>query len=160
MFFPSSILESSHLEGSSFGIISFWYFILVFHFGSRGSQGKNSGVVYHSLLQWTTFCQNTSLWPVRLAWLCIAWLITSLGYAILFAIIRLCSMKVKVSVTQSCLTLCNPIVCPWNSPGKNSGVGCNFLLQVIFPSQESNPGLLHCRQILHWLSFEGKSQIL
>ena len=43
------------------------------------------------------------------------------------------------------------LLCPWDSPGKNSGVGCHFLLQGIFPTQGSNPGLLHCRQILyHW----------
>ena len=38
---------------------------------------------------------------------------------------------------------------PWYSPGKNTGVGCHFLLQGIFPTQESNPGLLHFRQILY-----------
>ena len=37
---------------------------------------------------------------------------------------------------QSCLTLCNPLDCnPWNSPGKNTGVGCRFLLQRIFLTQ-------------------------
>ena len=39
-------------------------------------------------------------------------------------------------------------LCPWDSPGKNTGVGCHSLLQGIFPAQGSNPGLLHCRQIL------------
>ena len=39
-----------------------------------------------------------------------------------------------------------------DSPGKNTGVGCHFLLQGIFPAQELNPGLLHCRQILYRLS--------
>ena len=38
------------------------------------------------------------------------------------------------------------LLCPWNSPGKNSGVGCQFLLQVIFPTQGSILGLPHCRQ--------------
>ena len=38
------------------------------------------------------------------------------------------------------------LLCPWNSPGKKTGVGCHFFLQGIFPTQESNPGLLHCRQ--------------
>ena len=33
---------------------------------------------------------------------------------------------------------------PWNSPGQNTGVGSLFLLQWIFPTQGSNPGLLHC----------------
>ena len=44
---------------------------------------------------------------------------------------------------------------PWDSPGKNTGVGCHFLLQEIFPTQELNQGLLHCRQILYQLSYEG-----
>ena len=38
-------------------------------------------------------------------------------------------------------------------PGKNTGVGCQFLLWGIFPTQESNPGLLHYRQILYQLSY-------
>ena len=37
--------------------------------------------------------------------------------------------------------------CPWDFPGKNTGVGCHFLLQGIFPTQESKPSLL-C--LLHW----------
>ena len=41
------------------------------------------------------------------------------------------------------------------SLGKNTGVGCQFLLQGIFLTQELNPGLLHCRQILYQLSYEG-----
>ena len=38
--------------------------------------------------------------------------------------------------------------------GKNTGVRCHFLLQGIFPTQGSNLGLLHCRQILYWLSHD------
>ena len=44
------------------------------------------------------------------------------------------------------------LLCPWDSPGKNSGVGCHDLHQGIFPTQGWNPGLLHCRQILYCLS--------
>ena len=40
--------------------------------------------------------------------------------------------------------------------GKNTEVGCHFLLQGIFPTQESNPGLLHCKQILYCLSQQEK----
>ena len=40
---------------------------------------------------------------------------------------------------------------PWNSPGQNSGVGSLSLLQGIFPTQGSNPCLLHCRWILYQL---------
>ena len=46
---------------------------------------------------------------------------------------------------------------PWDSPGKNTGVGRHSLLQGIFTTQESHPGLLHCRQILYQLSYEGSA---
>ena len=48
----------------------------------------------------------------------------------------------------------------WNSPGKNTGVGNLFLLQGIFPTQGSNPGLPHCRWILYHLSHKGSPRIL
>ena len=60
-------------------------------------------------------------------------------------------MKVKVLVAQLCPTICNPMVCPWDSPGKNTGVDCHSLCQGIFPTQELNPSLLHCRQMLYHL---------
>ena len=41
---------------------------------------------------------------------------------------------------------------PWDSPGKSTGVGCHSLLQRIFPTQESNAGIPHCRQTLYRLS--------
>ena len=44
---------------------------------------------------------------------------------------------------------------PWNSPGKNTGVGCRSLLQEIFRTQGSNPGLLHCGLILYRLKHKG-----
>ena len=47
------------------------------------------------------------------------------------------------------------LLCPWDSPGKDTGVVCHFLLQAIFLTQGQNPGLLHCRQILHRLSYQG-----
>ena len=58
------------------------------------------------------------------------------------------SMERSVLVAQSRPTLCDParLLCLWDSPGKNAGVGCLSLLQGIFPTQGSNPGLLHCRQ--------------
>ena len=55
-------------------------------------------------------------------------------------------------VTKSYPALCDPMdcsltgyVCPWDSPGKNIGVGCHFLLQGIFLTQGLNLHLLHCR---------------
>ena len=44
------------------------------------------------------------------------------------------------------------LLCPWDFPGKDTGVGCYFLLQGTFPTQGSNPDLLHCRHILYRLS--------
>ena len=49
---------------------------------------------------------------------------------------------------------------PWNSPGQNTGVGSLSLLQGIFPTQGSNPGLPHCRQILYQLSHQGSLRTL
>ena len=47
------------------------------------------------------------------------------------------------------------LLCPWDSPGKNTRVGCHALRQGIFPTQRLNPGLLHCRWILyHWATRE------
>ena len=47
-----------------------------------------------------------------------------------------------------------------DSPGKNTGVGCHVLLQGIFLTQGSNPGLLHWRQIIYHLSHQGSPRIL
>ena len=65
-------------------------------------------------------------------------------------------------VVQSCPTLCDPMNCSLpgssvhgDSPGKNIGVSCHALLQGVFPTQGSNPDLLHCRQILYQLSYQG-----
>ena len=44
---------------------------------------------------------------------------------------------------------------PWDFPGKNTRVGCHFLLQGNFPTQRSNPGLPRCRQTLYCLSHKG-----
>ena len=48
----------------------------------------------------------------------------------------------------------------WNSPGQNTGMGSLSLLQGIFPTQGSNPGLPHCRRILYCLSHQGNPRIL
>ena len=44
---------------------------------------------------------------------------------------------------------------PWNSPGQNTGVGSLSLIQAIFPTQELNRDLLHCRRTLYQLSYQG-----
>ena len=50
---------------------------------------------------------------------------------------------------------CTRLLRPWDFLGKSTGVGCHFLLQGIFPTQGSNPSLLHCRQTLYCLSHQG-----
>ena len=72
------------------------------------------------------------------------------------------------AVTQSCLTLCDPVDCSppgssvQDSPGKDTGVGFHVLLQRIFPTQGLNPPLLcllHCRQILYlWVTGGAQSR--
>ena len=52
------------------------------------------------------------------------------------------------------------VLCPWDFPGKDTGVGCHFLLQGIFPTQGLNLGLSHCRQILYQLSYKGSRLII
>ena len=81
--------------------------------------------------------QSPNHWTVRELWLCL--------------------------VNQSCPTLSDPMDCTLpgssvhrDSSGKNTGVGCHALLQGIFPTQGSNPGLLRCRQFLYWSKLPGK----
>ena len=75
------------------------------------------------------------------------------------AITLLCESESEVA--QSCPTLWDPIdqptrlLCPWDFPGNSTGVDCHFLLQGIFPTQGSNLGLPHCRQMLYCLSHQG-----
>ena len=52
------------------------------------------------------------------------------------------------------LTLSDPVdpaqlLCQWDSPGKNTGGDCHFLLQGVLPTQGSNPGLLHWQVVLY-----------
>ena len=69
-------------------------------------------------------------------------------------------------VAQSCLTVCDTMDCsPFGSSvhgilhGKNTGVGGHSLLQGIFLTQESNLGLLHCRQMLYHLSHHAQNSL-
>ena len=70
------------------------------------------------------------------------------------------TMKVKsLSRVRSFVTpwavACTRLLRPWDFLGKSTGVGCHFLLQGIFLTQGSNPGLPHCRQMLYHLSHLG-----
>ena len=70
-------------------------------------------------------------------------------------------------VAQLCPALCDPMDCSspgssvhGDSPGKNTGVGFHALVQGIFPTEEWNSGLLHCRWILYHLSHKESPRIL
>ena len=80
-------------------------------------------------------------------------------YYFLFCIVDIILYYTVCLVTHSCPTLCDPMDCSppgfsvhEDSPGKNTGVGFHALLQGIVPTQGSNSGLPHCRQILYQLS--------
>ena len=66
---------------------------------------------------------------------------------------KICVCVCARSVTQSCLTDCDPMdcsppvfLCPWDFSSNHTGEGCHFLLQRIFPTQGSNLGLLHLQE--------------
>ena len=61
-----------------------------------------------------------------------------------------CDKKVKVASDS---LWPHGLYSPWNSPGQNTGEVSLSLLQGIFPTQGSNPGLLHCRWVLYQLSY-------
>ena len=81
---------------------------------------------------------------VFLHWRCILYQLSYLGSPSSEWRFHYCVIRVRL-VTQSCLTLCNPMDCSLpgpsvhgDSPGKNTGVGCPALLQGIFPTQVSH----------------------
>ena len=60
--------------------------------------------------------------------------------------VRMCAKSLQLCLTLQPLELwAARLLCPWDSPDKNTGVGSNSLLQGIFPTQGLNLGLLHCR---------------
>ena len=76
------------------------------------------------------------------------------------SVLTLLDLVLKALVAQLCPTPFDPMdcgppgssVCSWDSPGKDTGVSRNSLLQGIFQTHGSSPGLLHCRRILYHLS--------
>ena len=79
--------------------------------------------------------------------------------------ISLLSMGLNISESENHSVMSNSLqphglYSPWNSLAQNTGMGSLSLLQGIFPTQGSNPGLLHCRQILYQLSHKGSPRIL
>ena len=117
----------------------------------EGTQLHNTHThTFHLVPSW----QSTAVPPSRMLW-------------VRGSLRRLVQISIKVlndiseSESQSYLTLQNPTdYNPWNSLGQNTGVGSLSFLQGIFPTQESNPGLPHCRWILYHLSHKGSPRIL
>ena len=80
-----------------------------------------------------------------------------------------CDINTKPKETQGSECVSRSVVsdswlirplCPWNSSGKNTGLGSHSLLQGTFLTQGLNPGLSHCRQILYHLSHQGSPLII
>ena len=74
--------------------------------------------------------------------------------------VKLTCVCMKVVSGRSCSVVSDSLhphglYSPWNSPYQNTGVGSCSFLQGIFPTQGSNPGLLHCRRMLYQLSHKG-----
>ena len=120
--------------------------------GSLSGSSVQARILQARILGWVAipFCRGSSrprdrtrvciargfftIWAAREALICIKW---------------------KWSVAQLCPTLWpHELSSLWNSPGQNTGVGSLSLLQQIFPTQGSNPGLPHCRWMLHQLSHQ------
>ena len=117
------------------------------------------------MILYRCFAFFTFLWPYILVNLVLVYnaSLQLLTFYVMYISERVCVCL----VTQSCPILCDPMDCSLpgssidrDSPGKNTGVGCHALLQGIFPTQGSNPGLPHCRQILYHLSHQGSPWIL
>ena len=115
-----------------------YFYIKGFGF-PRWAKGLRTFRWYFNLINWPNCCPKQLNFLAAFKYVC-------------FAVLN-CSV---------CLTFCNPMECsPPGSSGRgvfsnqNIGVGCQALLQGIFLTQGSNPGLLHCRQILYCLSHQG-----
>ena len=81
-------------------------------------------------------------------------------YTTFLVLLYLMKVKLLMSLNRVQLlvtpwTVATRLLCPWNSLGKNTVVGCHFLLHRIFLTQGLNPGLPHCRQTLYRLSNQG-----
>ena len=97
----------------------------------RYLQARTNGFPF-DLCRFTSLCQMSS--PVILFFMSVLSLCHIHFY---------CAVLSQVWLFATLCTVALQILCPWDSPGKNTGVGCHFLLQRIFPTQGLNPGLLH-----------------
>ena len=103
------------------------------------TQGLNPGIP-HS--RWILYHLSHKGSPYICVWVCVCGCVCVRG------------LVAKAGLTLVTGLQPSRLLCSWDFPGKNTGVGCHFLLQGIFPTQEANSGLLHCRQILYQLSYK------
>jgi len=117
---------------------------------SKGNQWSNA----ETLRGWQEQCQVALISPT--AWRDKQWVDSRCGKD--QGLVLSCSVM-SDSLRSQGLWLTR-LLCPWDSPGKNTGVGCHVLLQGIFPTQGLNPDLPHCGWILYHLSHQGSPSIL
>ena len=129
--------------------------IVVTHWSSVHMDWLNT----HTQLQSSTIttCQRVGVLWVKTLGLQVSKTITQLDQTIR-------KVETSVSFSESGSVISDSlwphgIYSPWNSPGQNTGVGSLSLLQHIFPTQGSNPGLPHCRRILYQLSYQGSQEV-
>ena len=125
--------------------------------GAHSAYGPLEGTTYsvcstvfpssYSILLSPQPCAELLLYSLTSVWWCLCFGCAIYPHSHTYICVCVC---VCVCGAQSCPTLLRPhelqparFLCPWDFPGKNTRVGCHFLLQEIFPSQGSNPGLLH-----------------
>ena len=97
-----------------------------------------NGVIVSVRLSWKYLVPSLTLFRI-LFWPCATWDLRSLP---------LCMLNHLSNAVWPYRLQLTRLLCLWDSPGKNTGVGCHALLQGIFPTQGLNLCLLHCRQIL------------
>ena len=129
--------------------------------------GKNYGFDYITLcrqskvmsLLFNMLCRMVIAFLPRSKCLLISWLQSPSAVILEFKKIKSVTESESHSVMSDSLQP-HGLNSPWNSPDWNTGVGSLSVLQGIFPTQGSNPGLPHCRQILYQLSHKGNPRIL
>ena len=121
---------------------------------NKAKHKKRKNVYFASSIQYNDQEKNSESKADRLKrknLKCLAWHMTSPALS--------CAVLITQSLRPRGLQPAR-LLCPWDSPGKNTGVGCYALLQGIFLTQGSNPRLLCCRWTVYRLSHQGKPQIM
>ena len=118
----------------------------------QDSPGKNTGVGCHALLQGTLLTRRSNPCLMSPA-LADRFFTTNATWEAQLNITMTSESESRSVVTSSFQP--HGLYSPWNSPGQNTGVCSLSLLQGIFPTQGSNPGLVHYRWILYHLSHKG-----